>query len=57
VLGNRLLTGLWQMDRLRKLVGQVGDDVEKGECSLIANVTPQPVAHAWEKRERKPKGA
>ena len=56
VLGNRLLTGLWQMDRLRKLVGLVGDDVENGECSLIANVKPQPVAHAWEKRERKKNG-
>ncbi|MEO6595328.1 MAG: acyl-CoA dehydrogenase family protein [Planctomycetota bacterium] len=56
VMGNRLLTGLWQMDRLRTLVGAVGDDVEKGQSSLLTGVAPQPVAHAWEPRERKKKG-
>jgi alkylation response protein AidB-like acyl-CoA dehydrogenase len=56
VKGNRLLTGLFQMQRLRGLVGAVGDDVEKGQNSLIADVAPQPVAHVWEKRERKKKG-
>ncbi|HEX5050172.1 MAG TPA: acyl-CoA dehydrogenase family protein [Planctomycetota bacterium] len=55
VRGTRLLTGLWQMDRLRRLVGAVGDDVEKGQCSLLAGVAPQPVAHAWEPRDRKPR--
>lgn len=56
VQGNRLLTGLWQMDRLRALVGQVGDDLEKKQCSLIAGVKPQPFAHVWEPTERKKKG-
>jgi len=53
VRGTRLLTGLWQMDRLRRLVGAVGDDIEKKQSSLIANVKPQPLAHPWEPRERK----
>jgi hypothetical protein len=50
--GLRLLTGLWQMQRLRRLVAGVGDDVEKGECSLLAGVAPQPYAHPFE-RDRK----
>jgi hypothetical protein len=53
VKSQRLLTGLWQMERLRKLVGRVGDDIEKGESSLLAGIEPQPVAHAWEPAERK----
>jgi hypothetical protein len=44
----RLLTGLWQMERLRKLVAGVGTDVEQGRSSLLAGVRPQPFAHAWE---------
>jgi len=55
VKGNRLLTGLWQMERLRKLVGQVGDDIEQDQSSLLAGIEPQPVAHAWEPAERKKK--
>lgn len=53
VRGTRLLTGLWQMERLRKLVGAVGDDLEKGQCSLLHGVAPQPYAHPFESRERK----
>lgn len=55
VLGNRLLTGLWQMDRLRALVAAVGDDLEKGQSTLIAGVAPQPFAHPFEVREKKPR--
>ena len=55
VKGTRLLTGLVQMDRLRALVGAVGDDIEKGQCTLIQNVAPQPFAHAFEARAKKPK--
>jgi hypothetical protein len=55
VRGTRLLTGLWQMDRLRRLVGAVGDDLEKGENTLLAGVAPQPFAHAFEAREKKPR--
>ncbi len=50
-----LLTGLWQMERLRKLVGAVGDDLEKGQCTLITGVAPQPFAHPFEAREKKPR--
>ena len=53
VKGIKLLTGLWQMDRLRKHVAAVGDDLEKGQCTLINNVKPQAFAHPFEIRERK----
>jgi hypothetical protein len=58
----KLLTGLWQMDRLRAHIGAVGDDVEAGRSSLIAALPPQPFAHPFHERkghERKgqePKG-
>jgi hypothetical protein len=55
VRGTRLLTGLLQMQRLRHLVGRVGDDVEKGQSSLLAGTAPQPFAHPFERPERKPK--
>lgn len=55
VKGIRLLTGLWEMDRLRKHVAAVGDDLEKGQCTLIDDVKPQAFAHPFEIRERKPR--
>lgn len=55
VRGTRLLLGLPQMDRLRRLVAQVGDDVEQGRCSLLTGVAAQPYAHPFDKPERKPK--
>ena len=55
VAGLRLLTGLGQMERLRGLVAGVGEDVEKGQCSLLTGVAPQAFAHPFEKRERKKK--
>ncbi|MCK5942308.1 MAG: acyl-CoA/acyl-ACP dehydrogenase [Planctomycetes bacterium] len=55
VKGMRLLTGLWQMDRLRRHVAAVGDDVEKGHCSLLADVEPQPFAHPFEPQGGKPR--
>ncbi len=54
--GMRLLTGLWQMDRLRRHVAAVGEDVEKGESSLIADVAPQAFAHPFEPPQKKPRG-
>lgn len=51
-----LLTGLWQMDRLRRLVGAVGDDLEQGQSAQIAKVAPQPLAHPFAPREKKAKG-
>lgn len=56
VQGLRLLTGLWQMERLRTLVAGVGDDIEKQQCTLLQGVAPQPFAHPFEKQERKKKG-
>jgi len=52
--GVRLLTGLWQMDRLRALVAAVGQDVESGQSTLIGDVPPQPFAHPWEPDANKP---
>jgi len=44
------------MDRLRRLVGAVGDDIEKGQSTLLAGVQPQPFAHPFEAPQRKKKG-
>jgi len=55
VRGIRLLTGLWEMDRLRKHVAAVGEDVEKGQSTLIRDVKPQAFAHPFEPRQRKPR--
>ena len=53
VRGTRLLTGLWQMERLRRLVGAVGDDVEKQQSTLLHGIEPQPLAHPFEQREKR----
>ncbi|GAB4151543.1 MAG: hypothetical protein Fur0037_20260 [Planctomycetota bacterium] len=49
VRGMRLSSGLWQMDRQRRRVAAVGDDIENGTSSMIAGVPPQPFAHDWER--------
>jgi hypothetical protein len=51
VRGLRLLTGLWQMDRLRAAVAAVGDDLERGSCTLLDGVEPQPFAHPFAARD------
>jgi alkylation response protein AidB-like acyl-CoA dehydrogenase len=56
VNGLPLLFGLFQMDRLRARVAAVGDDLEKGQCSLLHGVAPQPFAHPFEAREKKKPG-
>ena len=56
VRGTRLLTGLVQMDCLRALVGAVGDDIEKDQCSLLKGVAHQPFAHPFEPPQKKRKG-
>jgi hypothetical protein len=55
IRGTRLLTGLWQMEKLRGLVAAVGGDIEKGQSSLIAAVKPEPVAHPFEVKQRDPR--
>ncbi len=54
VKATRLLTGLRQMDRLRALVGAVGDDIEQGQSTLLHGVAPQPCAHPFEPRRAQP---
>lgn len=54
VRGTPLLRGLRQMDRLRRLVARVGDDVEQGRCSLLAGLPPQPFAHPFAPPARPP---
>lgn len=51
VRGLRLLTGLWQMDRLRAAVAAVGDDLERGSCTLLDGLAPQPFAHPFAARD------
>ena len=47
VRGTRLVLGLWQMDRLRRHLAAVGEDLEQNRNSLIANLPPQPFAHPF----------
>lgn len=56
VKGIKLLTGLLEMDRLRKHVAAVGEDLEKGQCKLIDDVKPQAFAHPFEIQQRKKRG-
>mgnify|MGYP001366478283 CR=1 FL=1 len=55
VRGMRLLTGLWQMDRLRALVAAVGDDIASGQSTLLHGTAPQAFAHPFEARQPKAK--
>lgn len=50
--GIRLISGLFELQRLRQRVGAVGEDIEKGTSSLIANVAPEPFVHPWENEPR-----
>lgn len=43
-----LVTGLWQMQRLRRRIDAVGKDLEGDGGSLLAGLPPQPFAHPWE---------
>ncbi|MEC7726395.1 MAG: acyl-CoA dehydrogenase, partial [Planctomycetota bacterium] len=52
VKGMRLLTGLWQMDRLRRHVANVGEDIEKGQSALLDGVKPQAFAHPFAPQEK-----
>jgi alkylation response protein AidB-like acyl-CoA dehydrogenase len=52
-----LLTGLPQMERMRKLVKGVGDDVEKGTATLLDGVEPHAYAHPFEPAQKKQKRA
>lgn len=56
VRGTRLLTGLGQMERLRRLVGAVGDDIEQGQCTLLSDVKPEAFAHPFEAKAKKKPG-
>lgn len=55
VKGIRLLTGLWQMDRLRRHTAALGKDIESGQCTLLNSVDPQPFAHPFEPPQPKPR--
>ena len=52
VRGIKLITGLWQMDRIRELLEAVGTDVEQGRSTLLAGVEPQAYAHPFEQRAK-----
>ncbi|MEM7200307.1 MAG: acyl-CoA dehydrogenase family protein [Planctomycetota bacterium] len=46
--GLRIATALFDMDRTRRMVADVGKDLERADVSLLAGVEPQPFAHPWE---------
>jgi hypothetical protein len=48
VRGLRLLTGLMEMQRLRRHIAAVGGDIEKQQCSLLDDITPAPFAHPFD---------
>ena len=47
VRGIRLLSGVFEMERARSMVADVGRDIEKRESSLLEGFEPQPFAHPW----------
>ena len=49
--GIRLLTAIHEIQRLRKQVAGVGDDIEQGRSSLLNEIEPEPFAHPWAEKE------
>ncbi|MCB9879578.1 MAG: acyl-CoA/acyl-ACP dehydrogenase [Planctomycetes bacterium] len=56
VRGLRLLTGLFEMQRLRDRIAAVGEDVERDQCTLLQGIVPHPFAHPFEPAKPKRKG-
>ena len=48
VRGLRLATGLLELQRLRTRVAAVGEDLEKGRQSMVADIKPEPFVHPWD---------
>ncbi len=46
--GIPILSGLFEMQRTRDMIADVGTDIEKGKSSLLDGVEAQPFAHDWE---------
>ncbi len=44
----RILTDLPRMERVRRLIAEVGEDLENEQSSLISGVEPEPFAAPWE---------
>ncbi len=48
----RVLRAIPSISRMRDQLAGIGRDLEKGECSLISDVEPEPFAHPWETETR-----
>jgi hypothetical protein len=48
----RLLSGLSSMQRTRGAVARVGESLEAGRCSLIADIEPEQFGHPWDDARR-----
>ena len=46
----RILSGLLEMERLRGLIREVGEDLEAERATLLAGLAPEPFAAPWEER-------
>lgn len=46
--GIKILSAMFEMDRTRDMIADVGRSVENGQCSLIEGVDAEPFAHPWE---------
>lgn len=44
----RLVRAIPSMERLRRYVDDVGQDLEKGESTLLSSIEPERFAHSWE---------
>jgi hypothetical protein len=47
LVGLRIATGLFEMERLRRLVAAVGADLEGPRPPLLAGLEPEPFAQPW----------
>jgi alkylation response protein AidB-like acyl-CoA dehydrogenase len=45
--GVRVTSGLRSLERTRRMTAEIGESIESGRCSLLADIEPQAFGHAW----------
>ena len=43
---------VFEMERTREMVADIGRSIERGESSLIEDFAPEPFAHPWDADEK-----
>ena len=46
--GIKIVSAMFEMERTRGMIADVGKSVEKGQCTLLEGVEAEPFAHPWE---------